>query len=273
MKSKSSVNRNYKDGIFRSVFQNKDDLLDLYNALSGSNYPKGTEIEIVTLDNIIFNGIKNDLAFIVAERFVILTEQQSTMSPNFPLRLFCYLAKVYETLTRSSDIYSSKLIKIPTPELYVFYNGERDAPLEQTMKLSDAFLEKSDIINVEATVKVINVNYEKGAELLAKCKTLQEYSLFIYRIRELYSEYGDLDEAVAQCIREFMENDVLTEYLKKHKGDVMSVLEVTLTEEEKERIHKEDRSREIAKVLKDKGVSLDIIMESTKLTKEEIEEL
>lgn len=273
MKRKNLVNRNYKDGIFRSLFNDEEVLLELYNALSGNEYPEGTKVEIVTLDNIVFNGIKNDLAFTIEDRFVVLTEQQSTMSPNLPLRLFCYLARVYEDMTNSAGIYTSTLVKLPTPELYVFYNGEKDFPLEQTMKLSDAFTEKSDIIAVEAIVKIINVNYDKGAELLERCKPLQEYSLFIHRVRQLYAENNDLDMAVADCIREFIEKDVLSEYLKKHKGDIMSVLEVILTEEEKEEIHKLNARLEIAKGLKDDGVPIEIIAKNTKLSIEQIEEL
>ena len=33
------IKRNYKDGVFRRIFQDEDNLRELYNALSGSNYP------------------------------------------------------------------------------------------------------------------------------------------------------------------------------------------------------------------------------------------
>ena len=92
----NDVNRKFKDGIFRTLFNDEEKLLELYNALSNRNYPKGTPIEIVTLDNVIFNEIKNDTAFIIDDRFIILTEHQSTKSPNFPLRMLCYFAKEYE---------------------------------------------------------------------------------------------------------------------------------------------------------------------------------
>lgn len=34
----STVNRNYKDRLFRLVFQKKKDLLQLYNAVNGTEY-------------------------------------------------------------------------------------------------------------------------------------------------------------------------------------------------------------------------------------------
>lgn len=269
--------RNYKDGIFRSLFNDKKALLELYNALSGSEYPENTEIQIVTLDNIIFNGIKNDLAFIIDNRFVVLTEQQSTMSPNFPLRLFCYLAKVYEKIAESKDVYSTKRIELPAPELYVFYNGLADEPLEQIMKLSDSFKEKNDIITVEAIVKIINVNYEKGAELLKQCETLQKYSLFVHRVRELHAKYNDIDVAVAESVREFIENDILTDFLMEHRGDIMSVLEINLTQEEQIAIRLRDMREQVIKevteqVIKDvtEQVTKDVTEQVTKDVTEQV---
>ena len=102
--------RNYKDSMFRKLFNNQAAIIDLYNALSGSDYPPDTYVKIVTLDNAIFGDRKNDLAFMIENRFIILIEMQSTVNPNMPLRFFF-----------SQQIYSSTLVNIPTPEIYVFY--------------------------------------------------------------------------------------------------------------------------------------------------------
>lgn len=104
---------------------NEEKLLELYNALTDRNYPEGTPIKIITLDNVIFNEIKNDVAFIIDDRFIILTEHQSTLSPNFPLRMLCYLGKEYEKTSFSKDIFSTRLKKIPTPELMCFMRAWR----------------------------------------------------------------------------------------------------------------------------------------------------
>ena len=229
----------------------------------------------------IFNEIKNDVAFIIDDRFIILTEHQSTLSPNFPLRMLCYLGKEYEKTSFGKDIFSTRLKKIPTPELYVFYEGVEDAPVEWELKLSDAFKEKCDTISVEVVVKVINVNYEKGAEPLARCKTMQEYSLFMHMIRVKYAETGDINTAVRETIRECINNDVLREYLMDQRGDIMSVLEVNLTIEEREEIRWQDGYEEgveeatlkIAKKLKASGMDVEAIAENTGLNVEEIEGL
>ncbi len=283
--TESNVNRMFKDGVFRTLFNDEEKLLELYNALSEKEYPKETPVRIITLDNVFFREIKNDIAFIIDDKFIILTEHQSTLSPNFPLRMFCYLAKEYEKESYSDAIYSKRLVTIPTPELYVFYDGKEDAPEEWELKLSDAFTEKCDKILVEAVVKVINVNYEKGAEFLDRCKTMQEYSLFMYKLRMKYAETGNIEMAVTGAISECIRNDILKEYLMKQRGHIMSVLEVDLTREQCEAIRWRDGYedgkdegraegvRTVAANLKADGIPIDVIAKNTGLTEEEIESL
>lgn len=213
MGTKKQANRAYKDGVFRKLFNNKPALLELYNALSGRNYPKDTPIRIITLEECLFGELKNDVAFVIDDRLIILVEHQSTANPNMPFRMLCYLAREYEKEFYSEDIYSKTLVKIPAPELYVFYNGQEEMPLEQELKLSDAFLEKRDTIFIEVTVKVINVNYEKGARLLEKCRLLQEYSILIHKIRIHRKKGMDLAEAIAASVHECVGEGILAEFL------------------------------------------------------------
>jgi len=195
--------------------------------------------------------------------------------------MFCYLGKEYEKECYSDAVYSKRLVTIPTPELYVFYDGKDDAPEEWALKLSDAFIEKCDKISVEAVVKVINVNYEKGAKFLTRCKTMQEYSLFMQKVCMKYTESGSIETAVTETIRECIDSDILKDYLMKQRGHIMSVLEVDLTREQCEEIRwrdgyeegREEKAREIAKNLKASGIPIDVIAKNTGLTIEEIEKL
>ena len=57
------ANRKYKDTIFRWIFSQIENLLSLYNAVTGKHYQNPEELEIVTLENAIYMGMKNDLAF------------------------------------------------------------------------------------------------------------------------------------------------------------------------------------------------------------------
>ena len=298
----NKVRKNYKDGVFRKLFADKEKLIELYNALSGSDYSLDTELEIVTLDNSIFGDLKNDLAFVIDDKFIILVEHQSTVNPNMPLRMLIYIAQQYEKLCYSNEIYSRRRIAIPVPEFYVFYNGLAEVPIEEELKLSDAFKVKCDKIPLEVIVRLINVNYEKGAELLARCRTLNEYSRFIYLIREK-AKGMKLQQAVEETIDECMREGMLRDFLKKNGGEIMSILCHELTREECEAIRENDgylrgleegEARGIAKgeargrtqgVLEGKaeekkiiarnfklaGIPIDIIAENTGLTAEEIE--
>lgn len=178
------VKRTYKDGMFRQLFNDRDKMIELYNALTGNNYDNRTDVEIITLEDAIFGDVKNDLAFIIDGHYMILTEHQSTINPNMPLRMLSYGIREYERMGIMNKLYSRRLVQIPAPELYVLYNGTEEQPEEQELKLSDAFIVKCDKISIEARIKVINVNYDKGAEILEKSRTLREYSIFIQKIRD-----------------------------------------------------------------------------------------
>ena len=133
------VNRKYKDRLFRFLFKEKKDLLDLYNAVNDSSYDDPDDLEIVTMEDVIFLKMKNDLSFMVVNR-LNLYEHQSTYSPNMPLRGLIYLARQYEGLIakEQENLYGSKLVKIPTPEFVIFYNGTKAQPDQMELFLSDA---------------------------------------------------------------------------------------------------------------------------------------
>ena len=296
----SQVKRNYKDGMFRRIFSDKEKIIELYSALSGRSCGRETEVEIVTLDDAVYGGIKNDLAFIIDGHFIILIEHQSTVSPNIPLRMLSYIVREYEQRGFTKKLYSKRHIKIPVPEFYIFYNGPEEQPLRQELKLSDAFLCKCDKISLEAKVEMININYHKGAKLLKKCGTLAEYSRFIDMIRSRQKEMN-LNEAVEESIRECMKEGILEEFLKRNGGDIMNFVRLELTREECEAIREEDgymrgldegiikgrkegrkagldegRSEEqikIARNMKEMGMEEEIISRASGLTEEQVRKL
>lgn len=87
----SRINRRYKDSLFRKVFSNKKDLLDLYNALNGTDYSNEEELTVTTLEDVVYISVKNDLSFLVGGT-INLYEHQSSYNPNMPVRgtdVFC----------------------------------------------------------------------------------------------------------------------------------------------------------------------------------------
>ena len=121
-KEPATANRNYKDTVFRMLFSDRKNLLSLYNAISGAHYDNPEMLEIVTLENAIYMGMKNDLAFIM-DMNLYLYEHQSTYNPNMPLRNLFYISSEYQKMVDSNKLYSSTLLEIPAPHFVVFYNG------------------------------------------------------------------------------------------------------------------------------------------------------
>ena len=54
--------RNYKDTAFRLLFNNKEKMLELYNALYDTDYPPGTPVDINTIQEALYLSDKNDIS-------------------------------------------------------------------------------------------------------------------------------------------------------------------------------------------------------------------
>lgn len=165
--------RNYKDSVFRHLFNNEEKLLELFNALMGTAYPEGTSVKIITLENPIFVNVRNDLSAVVAEHYLFMAEHQSTVCLNIPLRMHIYIGEHFKELYKKKNLFAEGAEAVPKVRLFVLYNGRKEQPLEKTYKLSSAYSEKDDIIDLEICVHVININWEMGSQVLQKVKHLE----------------------------------------------------------------------------------------------------
>ena len=221
-----TANRKYKDSVFVDLFSEdekaKENFLSLYNALHNTNLQLSCPVENIRLDNVMYMNIVNDVSCLVDNKIIVLAEHQSTVNENMPLRFLEYIARIYEKLQAPTDRYLRKLSKIPAPEFYVFYNGLEDYPETATLKLSDAFMTKPEHAPLELTVQVLNINTDKANKVLAACKPLEEYSLFVEEVRkqtQLDSANG-FTNAVKICI----EKEILKEYLQRKSREVINML-------------------------------------------------
>lgn len=233
-------NRKYKDALFRMVFREKKYLLELYNAINGTDYQNEDDLEVNTLENVLYMGMKNDVSFLIGCT-MNLYEHQSTKNANMPLRGLLYFARLFEDYVTENalDIYGSKICKLPTPYYIVFYNGEQNEPDERVLKLSDAFSEGSACL--ECKVKLLNINYGHNRELLEKCRRLKEYAIFVAKVRmyQKNTQYT-LKQAIMQAMEECIKEGILTDILKKQKAEVLGVLLSTFNKELYEKNLKED---------------------------------
>ncbi len=159
-------NKNYKDTVFADLFSedetSKANFLSLYNALFDTNLTDEATLQNIRLDQVLYNSLRNDVSFLVDNRLIILAEHQSTINENMPLRFLEYVARLYERTQNPKNRYLRKLVKIPKPEFFVFYNGEEEYPVEKILKLSDAFLPEGSDVSLELIVKVFNINKNKN---------------------------------------------------------------------------------------------------------------
>ena len=227
------ANRKFKDTVFRILFSDKEALLSLYNAVNNSHYTDSGALEIVTLENAIYMGMKNDLAFIL-DMNLYLYEHQSTMNPNIPLRDLFYIAAEYQKLVDKKSLYSSALQKIPNPHFIVFYNGSTPIDDCYTSRLSDAFYHTTDNPSLELIVTTFNVNAGHNTKLMSHCQILKEYSIYVAKVRSL-AEQMPLDDAVQKAVTECIQENILADFLRKNQAEViaMSIFEYDKVEEEK----------------------------------------
>lgn len=227
------VVRNHKDTVFRMLYNDKEKLLELYNALNGTAYENTDDMEICTLENAIYMGFKNDVSFLFDSE-MNLYEHQSSFNPNMPLRDLLYIARQLEKYVVGKTLYSSNLVQIPVPRFVVFYNGTQEQPERRVLRLSDAFEKKVSSLELEVTVTMLNINPGNNRELMEKCRTLREYCMFVECIRK-YAEQMDIGEAVERAVTECIRKDILADFLSAQRAEViaMSIFEYNEEEEMK----------------------------------------
>lgn len=220
------VNKKYKDRLFCLLFGNeeyKDNILSLYNALCHTSYTNVEDIQIYTIDDVIYIKMKNDVS-ILLDSFLYLWEQQSTFNSNMPIRGFMYFGKMYDRyITENSfNIYGKTIIKLPTPRYTVLYNGMDEQPSFMQLRLSDSFINPDSSGDFEWTASMVNLNDGKNEDLLNNCRPLKDYMTLINEIRK-NSKTMNFENAVDAAVTYCIEHDVLRTFLLKHRAEVKDV--------------------------------------------------
>ena len=232
------VNRKYKDSLFRKIFSDRKDLLDLYNALNGTQYTDEEELTVTTLEDVIYISIKNDVSFLLGGT-MNLYEHQSSYNPNMPIRGLMYLARLYQNYIDDCEInvFSPVLKHLPRPKFIVFYNGSRDEPDQKLLRPTDAFAEEGapEESCLECCATMLNINYGHNYELMEKCRRLEEYSVFVAEVRKALEEGGDQRQAVDDAIDICIEKGVLRDILIKERAAIMNMV-LSCTEKQYDRL-------------------------------------
>ena len=251
-----STQAQYKDRLFKFLFgseERKQNALDLYNAINGTDYINVDDLMFNTIDDVIYMGMQNDVSFIFQD-CLNMYEQQSSYNPNMPLRGLVYTGLAYHRYVKVNKInwYSSKLKKIPVPVFIVFYNGTKDEPDVQTLRLSDAFdgtYKDKEKACVEFEAKMYNINHGHNKGLLDACQALKEYAALVEIVREKLQTM-DMDAAIDAAVKECISRNILKDVLEKFRSEVIEMLLTEYNEVEMKRQMLKDLLRMSKELLK-----------------------
>ena len=216
-----STQRNYKDALFRAIFKQSPELLQLYNAIFHTALTDANQLKLSTLDYALSYAMRNDLSFYVGNKAITLIEQQSTANGNMALRLLFYLAQQYLDHIPDDELYREKTYMIRTPYLYVLRIGDPELPPLETKYLSEAFLGgKGDL---DLAVHTYNITYGTDCPLFAECPTLEDYSHYVYLVNKYQKEGLIRDDAIAKAIEYCKTHGILKSYISTHQSEVIQL--------------------------------------------------
>ena len=273
----------FRDRLFIAIFgkdneRSKRWRLDLYNVLNGTNYTDPNELELNTIENVIYIKMYNDVSFLVDGQMT-LYEQQSETNSNMPLRGLFYFAQLYQKHIAKKDLnlHQSSLIKIPNPRFIVFYNGDTKRSERYKLRLSDAFEIKDESGDFEWTADVININQGANETLVKKCKPMYDYVRLVGRISDNKKKEMEIGQAVREAVDWAIKENFLEGFIREQKEEIIAMCLTEFDEESAIRGWREDgrkeKAVEAARNLYANGVSLEIIAKSLGMTKEEVKEI
>ena len=259
----STPKRKIRDSVFTNLFQEKKYLLQLYKALHPED-GEATEDEIadITLKHVLVDADYNDLGFSVGDRLMVLVESQSTWTMNIIIRALMYLMQTYHDYFKrtNQNLYGSKKVKMPKPELYVIFTGERKT-IPDIISLSKDFFNGTRI-SIDAEIKVLYQENERDI--------IGQYIIFCKVYQEQRKCYGNTREAVTETIRICKDRNVLKEYLESREKEVVDIMMTLFDDEQIYKAFENDIKQETAKeVARNKAV---FMIQKGKITIDEIAE-
>ena len=269
MENKTKAKKTAKDSVFRDLFENPKYLLELYQTL----HPEDEEVTLdqissVTIQNVLLDQMYNDLGFTVGSRLLVLVEAQSTWSVNIVVRVLLYLANTWKEHIESQklNVYGSKKITLPKPELYVIYTGDKKK-CPEWLKLSEEFFHGQDSF-VDIRVKVLTGN--------KKDNIIDQYITFTKVYNQQIKALGRTRDAVMETIRICKDQNVLKEYLQSREKEVMSIMMTLFDQEYAVERYGDERemkkAKEMALSLAKMGIPIEKIAEAAKVSTEVVQE-
>ncbi len=276
IKDEEVAKHTIKDSVFTDLFQEKKYLIQLYRTLHPEDKDTTEEqLSDITIHNIMTNDVYNDVGFMVGGKLLILTEAQATWTENIAVRILIYLMVTYQDYIKKTkqNVYKSKKIRLPKPEMYVIYTGDRKEHPEY-ISLAEEFFGGLNIF-LDAKVKVLYGSDEGDI--------ISQYVTFTKVYDEQRKLHGRTRKAVTETIHICKNKNVLKEYLEEREKEVENIMlamhdekEILLEYIESERYEAEKKAdkRTAIQMIKAGRMSVDEVMQFfPSLTPDDVKEL
>ncbi len=262
-----------KDSVFTSLFREPKYLLQLYQALHPEDR-EATEDSItnVTITNVLLDQFYNDVGFQVREKLVILVEQQSSWSINIVVRCLLYLAQTYQEYFTDTkqNIYGSRKLKLPKPEVCVIYTGSRKTRPEYLSLSKEFFGGDASVLDV----KVRMIYDGQDGDII------NQYVNFTKIYNDQVRQYGRTREAVMETIRICKDRNVLAEFFSEREKEVVDIMMTLFNEEYILKTYVESEKQEAAEKTKigtaqrlyEMGISVQDIAKASQVSVETVEQ-
>ena len=233
-KKAARVKWTVRDSVFSFLFRQPEYLRELYLALHPEDIGvREEDIRIMTLENVLTNGEHNDLGFLVRDALIILVEAQTTFSLNLALRLLLYLAETYRRLAdeRGWDVYSSRALKIPLPELAVIYAGE-GGNIPSSIRISDIYdcpKERVKAGVLDAEIKIFRFR--------GKRDIIDQYVRFCEITTQKEKLFGRSQEAIDAIFHVCLEEGILAPFLRSREKEVRDIMTSLFDETRIQELH------------------------------------
>lgn len=277
-------NKQYRNSVFCSYFNEPKRLLSLCNAILDTKYKNYENLHINTLEGMFFDDQKNDISCTIENHFLVLIEHQTSVNNNMPFRCLSYVAELLNKLVEDKNkLYRKSLITFPSPRFVVLYDGDEKEPLEREMRLSEAFWGNQH--SLELIVTAYNINYSLKQPLLLKCKFLNEYSILVGKVKEGIKAGLIRRDAIANAVKFCLANGIMQGYLEFHSEEVFNMLALQWDKDSAIKASFDDGMEEgfqlgqnkgietVALNLLNMGMSFEKVQAATKLSLERIKEL
>jgi hypothetical protein len=269
-KREDIAKRTIKDSVFSDLFRIKKYLLMMYMVFHPDDADvKEKDFKDITINNVMTNKLYNDLAFTVKGRLFVLVECQTTWSLNIIVRFLLYLAQEYQEyfIRTNQSLYRSRRVKMPKPELYLIYTGNRGNKPNKISLSKDFF--DGENIGLDIEVNVIYAGKNNNI--------IDQYITFTRVYDEQRKKLKTTREAVIETIRICKDKGVLREYLESRESEVISIMMSLFDQGEVVDTYVEDRineaARSMARDMLTDGFSIEDTAKYTKLSVEDVEDV